>query len=63
VAIDVVLEKMQRDGIPMTRQNYLALAYLGDPPEEIGPEVEAQLPKQFQLNPPDEIDEIQERTR
>ncbi len=33
----------------MTRENYLALAYFGDPPVELGPEIEAELPEEFQV--------------
>jgi hypothetical protein len=47
--MDVVLEKMKALGLPMTRENYLYLAYLGNPPDELGPEEEAELPEQFQL--------------
>jgi hypothetical protein len=34
--------------LPMTREVYLDLAYLGDPPEELGPE-EAELLEEFQI--------------
>jgi hypothetical protein len=30
-------------------REYLDLAYLGDPPEELGPEKDAELPKEFQI--------------
>jgi len=48
---DCVLEWMKRDGIAMTRENYLYLAYMGHPPsdEEWGAELEAMLPREFQL--------------
>jgi hypothetical protein len=45
---DPVLAMMRDYGIPMTREKYLRLAYMGDPPEELGPEEEANLPPQFQ---------------
>jgi hypothetical protein len=49
VATDIGFEKMKRDNIPMTRENYLALAYLGDPPQEpLDAELEAELPEVFQ---------------
>ena len=34
--------------IPATRENFLNLAYLGKPPEELGAEEEAMLPKRYQ---------------
>ena len=45
---DFVLEYMKEHGIPLTRENYLNEAYMGEPPEELGPELEAELPEQFQ---------------
>ena len=30
--------------MPLTRQNYLDIAYMGSPPEEIGGEIEASIP-------------------
>ena len=41
---DIVLEAMKQNNIPLTRQNYLDIAYLGCPPEEIGGEIEASIP-------------------
>jgi len=45
---DIVLDKMKQENIPLTRENYLALAYLGNPPEELGAEEEAELPEEIQ---------------
>jgi hypothetical protein len=45
---NVVLERMKSMGIPLTRENYLDLAYLGNPPEELSAEEEAELPEMFQ---------------
>lgn len=45
---DGVLRIMKEDGIPLTRENYLHLAYFGDVPKDWGPELEANLPTQFQ---------------
>ena len=45
---DYVLEYMKEHGIPLTRENYLNEAYMGNPPEKLGPELEAELPEQFQ---------------
>lgn len=47
-SIDHVLEYMRENGIPLTRENYLNEAYMGEPPEELGPEEEAELPEEFQ---------------
>lgn len=47
--MDYVLDKMKESGIPMTRENYLELAYMGDPPEKLSAEEEADLPEEFQL--------------
>jgi hypothetical protein len=39
---------MRDHDIAVTRENYLDLAYLGNPPAEFGPELEAELPDEFQ---------------
>ncbi len=41
-----VIRFMRRVGVPLTRKNYLDLAYLGEasPPDELGAEEEAGLP-------------------
>tara|TARA_R100000458_G_C8227065_1_gene209816 strand:- start:299 stop:430 length:132 start_codon:yes stop_codon:yes gene_type:complete len=39
---------MKRDGIPLTRENYIDFIYFGNPPEELGAEEEADLPEMFQ---------------
>lgn len=44
---DSVVSLMKFHNIPMTRENYLKLAYLGDVPE-ITPELESHLPEIFQ---------------
>ena len=41
---DMVLRLMIEKGVPLTRQNYLDIAYWGNPPEEIGGEIEASIP-------------------
>ena len=46
--MDIVLDKMKKENVPLTRDNYLAFAYLGNPPEELSAEEESQLPKEFQ---------------
>jgi hypothetical protein len=46
---DGVLALMKRFNLPMTREQYIELAYMGEVPEQIGAEEEAGLPEQFQL--------------
>jgi hypothetical protein len=46
---------MKRRGIPETRENYLALAYLSNPPDELSAEQELELPKEFQIEPPEDF--------
>jgi hypothetical protein len=45
---DIVLQHMQKSGVPMTRANYLHIAYFANPPQELGAEEEAALPEMFQ---------------
>jgi|HubBroStandDraft_4_1064222.scaffolds.fasta_scaffold1488032_1 hypothetical protein len=54
MAKDYVLEMMKEEKLPMTREQYLALAYMGNPPEPLSAEEEAELPEQFQLDEDDE---------
>ena len=44
---DPIIELLDEYGIPVNRENYLNLAYLGDPPEELGAEEELTLPEQL----------------
>ncbi len=44
---DIVLQWMIEKGVPLTRENYLYMAYMGDVPEEIGGEIEASIPKEI----------------
>lgn len=46
---DPILDWMKKYGVPLTRENYLDLNYLGNVPDEIGPEIEAELPREVQL--------------
>lgn len=39
---------MRRFNIPVTRQSYLELAYMGQPPEELSAEEEAEFPPELQ---------------
>lgn len=43
---DPIIELLNEYGIPVNRENYLELAYLGEPPEELGAEQELALPEQ-----------------
>lgn len=43
---DPIIELLDEYGIPVNRENYLNLAYLGEPPEELGAEQELALPEQ-----------------
>ena len=45
---DGFLLMMEKYEIPLTRENYLDLVYLGNAPEELSAEEEAELPEMFQ---------------
>lgn len=45
---DPVVRELRKLGIPVTRENYIELAYFGEPPKELGVEQEAELPQQLQ---------------
>ena len=45
--MDIVLEAMKKNNIPLTRENYLHIAYMGAPPDEIGGEIEASIPREI----------------
>jgi hypothetical protein len=45
---DGVLALMKRFNLPMTREQYLELAFMGDVPE-LGAEEEVGIPEQFQI--------------
>jgi len=42
-----MLDLMKRAGIPLTRENYLELEHMGNPPKHLTPEQESDLPSQF----------------
>lgn len=46
--MDAIQQRMVQLGLEMTRENYLHLAYFGNPPVELDAEVEADLPEEFQ---------------
>jgi hypothetical protein len=41
---DGILSMMRHHNIPITREHYLNIAYMGEPPEELSAEEEANLP-------------------
>jgi hypothetical protein len=46
---DGIVKLLQQYGIPVTRENYLRLAFAGNPPEEpLDGEIEAELPEELQ---------------
>lgn len=53
---DPVLAYLKKNKVPLTRENYLGLAYLGDPPKELDAEQEALLPEEIRekvMTPPE----------
>lgn len=54
---DGTVKILESLGIPVTRENYLMLAFAGNPPEEpLDGELEAELPKELQQYDEDEED-------
>lgn len=49
-----ILEHMKKIGVPLTRENYLDFAYLGNPPDELSAEEEAEIPEELQSEEPAE---------
>jgi hypothetical protein len=41
---NLTLELMKKHKVPMTRENYLHIEYMGNPPEDTGGEIEAEIP-------------------
>jgi len=54
---DIVLEKMKKEQIPMSRDNYLTMAYFGTPPDHLSAEEESALPEEFRQTPDESQDE------
>ena len=42
-----VLEYMKQHNIPLTRENYLQINYMGNPPEKLDAEQEAEIPAEI----------------
>ena len=49
---DPLKRLMKKYDIPLTRENYLELAYMGEVPEQLSAEQEADLPIELQRTPP-----------
>ena len=46
--MDHVLDWMKKNDVPLTRKNYLEIAYMGDPPPEpLDAELEAEIPEEL----------------
>jgi hypothetical protein len=54
---DSTLEFMKKHGIPMTREDYLDVLFMGTPPEHLDAEEEMELPKQFRRVDIEEFDD------
>jgi hypothetical protein len=52
-----ILQFMEKHGIPMTREDYLDVLYMGTPPDVLDAEEEAELPPQFRKEGFEEFDE------
>jgi hypothetical protein len=46
--VEKLVQQMKQDGIPLTRDNYLHVAYFGETPDPWTPEHEADLPVELQ---------------
>jgi hypothetical protein len=44
---DGIMDMMRRHNIPVTRENYLDFAYMGEPPQELSAEEEMNLPPEL----------------
>jgi hypothetical protein len=50
-ADDGTIRLLRKHGIPVTRENYLRLSFMGNPPEEpLDGELESELPRELQRN-------------
>jgi hypothetical protein len=47
--MDEIVEYLKQHNIPVTRENYLDIAYMGNPPDVLDAEEEADLPEELQL--------------
>lgn len=51
---DPIVDWLQKNGVPVTRHNYLTIAYMGAPPEELDAETSADLEDIFPEGNPEE---------
>jgi len=52
---------LKKNNLPLTRKNWLELNYLGNPPEELGPEEEAEIPTEELIDEPSNVIPIDRR--
>jgi hypothetical protein len=55
--LDGTQRLLAEHNIPLTRENYLRLAFAGDPPQELDGEIEAMLPENLQNDLDDDDEE------
>lgn len=53
---------LKKNNLPLTRKNWLELNYLGNPPAELGPEEEAEIPTEELIDEPSNVIPIDRRT-
>jgi len=58
---DHTVSWMKAKGVPLTRKNWLELNYLGNPPAELGPELEAEIPMDELIDEPSNVIPINRR--
>jgi len=46
--MDEIIKQLKQHGIPINRDNYLDVAYMGNPPEKLSAEQLAELPEEIQ---------------
>jgi hypothetical protein len=54
----LVIEYIRKHNQPLTHEKYLELAFLGNPPEELPAEEEAELPEEFQKRYDNDEDDL-----
>lgn len=59
--VNHTVEYMKKNGVPLTRENYLDYAYLGNPPSQLSAEEEAELPEEFKGAEPEETEDLTEK--
>ena len=56
---DIVLEFIEKHGLERTRETYLEVLFFGTVPEEIGAEIEAEIPPEFRKGEPGDWEEFE----